>query len=95
MRALAVEEFKRIDETELKRTIFFTHHENDCLTPQTSKPKWQINSTPPKPDPNHIVPNRAKCRTRTSIGQFEKMAAVAPYRQLPHNLQMREPKCPT
>jgi hypothetical protein len=57
--------------------------------------KWPINSTPPKPDPNQIVPNRAKCRTQTSIGQFEKMAAVAPYRQLPHNLQMREPKCPT
>ena len=37
LRALAVEEFKRIDETELKRTIFFTHHENDCLTPQTCK----------------------------------------------------------
>ena len=37
LRALAVEEFKRIDETERKRTIFFTHHENDCLTPQTCK----------------------------------------------------------
>ena len=34
LRALAVEEFKRIDETELKRSIFFTHHENDCLTPK-------------------------------------------------------------
>ena len=37
LRALAVEEFKRIDDTELKRTVFFTHHENSCLTPQTCK----------------------------------------------------------
>ena len=37
LRALAVEEFEKIDETELKRTVFFTHDENDCLTPQTCK----------------------------------------------------------
>ena len=35
LRALAVEEFKRIDETELERTVFFTHLDNDCISPQT------------------------------------------------------------
>ena len=31
LRALAVEEFKTFDDSELKRTVFFTHHATDCL----------------------------------------------------------------
>ena len=37
LRALAVEEFKTFEDKELKRTVFFTHHATDCITPKTCK----------------------------------------------------------